>query len=69
MKKLGSAFDKIVKIGVMDASDEKNKSMAQKFSVTGFPTLKVFINGEAKDYTGARTADAMKKQVIDSITS
>jgi len=49
MKKLGSAFDKIVKIGVMDASEQKNSSFAQKFNVTGFPTLKVFINGEAKD--------------------
>lgn len=49
MKKLGSSYDKIIKIGVMDASDQKNSSIAQKFNVTGFPTLKVFINGEAKD--------------------
>jgi len=33
----------------MDASEQKNSSFAQKFNVTGFPTLKVFINGEAKD--------------------
>jgi len=29
-----------------------------RFDVTGFPTVKVFTNGEASDYQGERTAGA-----------
>lgn len=67
MVKLGNAFDRIIKIGVCDANEEKNKSIAQKFNVTGFPTLKLFINGEAQDYNGARTMDGMKKEIMNAI--
>jgi protein disulfide-isomerase-like protein len=47
-----------IKIGAVDA--EKEKELAKKFSVSGFPTLKLFHKGELlKDYEGERKADAI----------
>lgn len=37
----------------MDATKEKD--LATKFQVRGFPTIKFFIDGEATDYNGGRT--------------
>ena len=37
----------------------ENRELATKYGVRGFPTIKLFENGEKKeDYNGARTAEA-----------
>jgi protein disulfide-isomerase A1 len=39
----------------VDATEEKNKPLASKFDVSGFPTLKIFKDGELySDYNGPR---------------
>jgi len=68
MKKLGQLLDGIVKIGVCDADEAQNKSLASRFGIQGFPTLKLFVNGKPSDYQGARTAAAMKDAVIKAIS-
>lgn len=54
-----------IKIAKIDAT--KHSKPAGKFSVSGYPTLKVFRNGEASEYNGPRDTDGivkyMKKQV------
>ena len=42
-----------IKIAKIDAT--KNKVMADKFSVTSFPTIKYVNNGKLSEYTGIRT--------------
>lgn len=37
----------------VDATAES--SVAEKFSIQGYPTLKFFINGQPIDYEGGRT--------------
>ena len=38
---------------------DKNKGLAQRFGVQGFPTLKIISGGKPpQDYNGQRTADA-----------
>lgn len=41
----------------MDADDKKNKDLAKKYGVTGYPTLKFFAkdNKEPEPYDGGRT--------------
>lgn len=43
-----------IKLGKLDATE--HKKAAEKFQVRGYPTLKFFKNGEAKEYGGGRTA-------------
>jgi len=49
MKKLGEQLNGIVKIGVCDADNQDNRSLASKFNIQGFPTLKLFVNGKPSD--------------------
>ena len=39
----------------MDA--DKYRDLAQEYDVHGFPTLKIFVNGEPKPYSGDRSLD------------
>jgi len=41
-----------------------NPGLGQKYEVSGYPTLKLFVNGQILSYEGNRTADAML-QFID----
>jgi len=56
----------------IDASSETNGPLAQKYGIKGFPTLKLFRNGNvASDYQGGRTKDDivafMKRQALPAI--
>jgi len=44
-----------VKLAKVDATEQKD--VAARFEVKGFPTLKWFVNGEAIEFNGGRTAD------------
>lgn len=46
-----------VKIAKVDCTE--NQDLCQKYDVRGYPTLKVFRNGETSDYKGARKADGI----------
>jgi hypothetical protein len=53
--------------GKLDATADNAKATAGKFSISGYPTLKIFRNGKASDYNGPRETAGivtyMKKQV------
>ncbi len=51
----------VVKLVAVDATEENNKSLAAKYGVQGFPTLKVFSSDKKSptDYQAARTSDAL----------
>lgn len=57
-------LDTPIKIAKVDATE--HRSLGTRFSVSGYPTLKVFQNGKPRDYNGPREADGivayMKKQ-------
>ena len=58
--KLAKQLKNIVKVVAMDASDDKNRAIAGKYGVQGFPTLKVHVGtGQAIDYQQARDARSM----------
>ena len=44
-------------------SSPEGQALAHEYGVRGFPTLKVFYDGKATDYTGARSLDALKEHV------
>jgi protein disulfide-isomerase A1 len=57
----------------VDADQDKNKPLAERFGIRGFPTLKIFRNGEfSSDYQGERTAEGivsyMKKQALPAVS-
>lgn len=43
-------------MGAIDA--DAHKSLAQKFSVTGFPTIKIFTGSKHIPFSGQRTAES-----------
>jgi protein disulfide-isomerase A1 len=45
----------------IDVTAEDNKEIGTRFKVEGFPTLKLFVNGEPKEYNGGRT----EKEIIN----
>jgi len=49
-------------VAKVDATEQKKVS--EEFGVQGFPTLKWFHNGEATDYQGGRTADAIVSWIL-----
>ncbi|CAD7702499.1 unnamed protein product, partial [Ostreobium quekettii] len=58
--------DPKVVLAKCDATDEKNKALAKKYGVKGFPTLKIF-NGTTespKDYSGPREAKGIVEYVM-----
>ncbi|KAJ0182759.1 hypothetical protein K1T71_002128 [Dendrolimus kikuchii] len=55
-KKAARALKGIIKVGAIDA--DAHKSYAQKYGVSGFPTIKIFTGSKHSAYQGSRTADA-----------
>uniref|UniRef100_A0A061SM56 Protein disulfide-isomerase n=1 Tax=Tetraselmis sp. GSL018 TaxID=582737 RepID=A0A061SM56_9CHLO len=47
-----SSYDEDVVLAKVDATEEK--SLAEKFSIKGYPTLKWFVDGKPSEYTGGR---------------
>lgn len=64
---MASALKGIVKVGAVDA--DTHKSLGQQFSVSGFPTIKIFASNKRApiDYQGGRTADAIVEQAFSQL--
>ncbi|KAG2233191.1 thioredoxin-like protein [Thamnidium elegans] len=62
--------EKNIKIAKVDCTE--NQDLCQKYEVRGYPTLKIFRNGETSEYKGARKADGivsyMQKQASPAVT-
>lgn len=63
-------FEPKVLLAKIDATQEE--ALAKEFGVQGFPTMKWFVNGEAREYGGGRTESTIiswiKKKVGDPAT-
>ena len=46
-----------IPIAKVDATIEKD--LAEQFQIQGFPSLKLFLNGEPVEYNGERTKEAI----------
>jgi len=46
-----------------------NYDLCQKQEVTGYPTIKIFTDGEPDKYSGGHTADAIVSKMLHEITS
>lgn len=46
-----------IKFGAVDCTQEQ--ALCQKYDVKGYPTLKAFVGGKAKEYQGPRETDEM----------
>ncbi|XP_053715668.1 protein disulfide-isomerase A4 isoform X2 [Synchiropus splendidus] len=53
--------DPPIPVAKVDATEAK--TVSGRFDVSGYPTIKIFKNGEPVDYDGARTQDAIVAQV------
>ena len=55
------ANDRIL-LAKVDATDDANSALKDKFGIRSFPTLKIFVGGEfTEDYDGGRTEDDIVK--------
>mmetsp|Transcript_35981 Transcript_35981/g.86919 ORF Transcript_35981/g.86919 Transcript_35981/m.86919 type:complete len:502 (+) Transcript_35981:37-1542(+) len=46
-------------VGIAKIDADSQKESGNKYEVQGFPTLKWFVNGQATEYNGGRTADTI----------
>lgn len=60
-KKLATMFKGLIPITSIDANEQSNAPIAQKYGVKGFPTLKLIKDGNAIDYQGGRDAKSMSE--------
>eukprot|EP01114_Cavostelium_apophysatum_P013747 TRINITY_DN33_c0_g1_i1.p1 TRINITY_DN33_c0_g1~~TRINITY_DN33_c0_g1_i1.p1 ORF type:complete len:484 (-),score=163.93 TRINITY_DN33_c0_g1_i1:9-1460(-) len=60
------------KLAQVDADNEINAALRDKFDIRGFPTLKLFRNGVPSEYEGGRSADEIvtyiRRQAAPAIT-
>ena len=63
-EKAASTLKGVVKLVAVDATEAK--SVASKYQISGFPTLKVFGQDKKNptDYAGARTSDAIISEAM-----
>jgi len=68
-EKLGDAFEasSSVVIGNVDCTLDDNKALCEKYEVRGYPTLKTFEGGVAKDYEGSRDYDGLETFVKETL--
>jgi protein disulfide-isomerase A1 len=73
-EKAATELKGIAPIAKMDADAAENRPVAARFGIQGFPTIKLFRNGEVdQDYQSERTAPAivsyMKKQTLPAVST
>ncbi|XP_072946960.1 protein disulfide-isomerase A6 homolog [Epargyreus clarus] len=61
-KKAARALKGVAKVGAVDA--DEYKEFAQKYGVSGFPTIKIFTGSKHTPYQGQRTAEAFVDSAI-----
>lgn len=54
-----------VKVGAVDAT--VHSSVANDYQIKGFPTIKVFIDGQAQEYEGGRTKEEFVQFALDKL--
>ena len=68
-EKAATLLKGVAKLVAVDASDQANAAIAQKYDVKGFPTLKIFGADKKKpiDYQGQRTSDGIVTEAMKSV--
>lgn len=67
-KELGAKFNvEGSKIKIAKVDSTIHKEFSGKFGIEGFPTLKLFVNGEPIDYSGERTKEAISTFIANKI--
>ena len=62
--------DPKVVLAKVDATDEVNKELANAFDVKGYPTIKMFKNGETRalEYNGPREHEGIVSYLMTQVT-
>lgn len=56
----------VVRVGAVDG--DKYKSFGPRYSISGFPTVKIFVDKKSPiDYTGPRTAKGIVDAAVNAI--
>lgn len=68
-KKLAAEFPGTGKVALGTVDCDRETSIAQKYQVTKYPTLKLFRNGQLvkREYRGQRSVDSMAKFIRDQV--
>jgi len=65
--KLAAEFEASSSVGIVDVDCTKHQDLCGKHGVKGYPTIKYWLDGEAKDYQGGRSYDDLKKFVTETL--
>merc|ERR1712178_241089 len=65
--KLAAEFESSSSVAIVDVDCTKEQDLCSKNGVKGYPTIKYYLDGEAKDYQSGRTYDDMKKFVEENL--
>jgi len=65
--KLAAEYESSSSVAIVDVDCTKEQDLCSKNGVKGYPTVKYYLDGEAKDYQSGRTFDDMKKFVEENL--
>jgi len=65
--KLGAEYSDSKSTVIGDVDCTKHQGLCSQHGVRGYPTIKYWAGGDAEDYKGGRTYDALKKFVEESL--
>jgi len=65
--RLGEEYSGSSSLVIADVDCTVEKDLCSKYKVSGYPTIKYWVDGEIKDYQGGRDFNALNKFVKDTL--
>lgn len=64
-EKIATHFKETHNIAVAKTDCDEHSAIGQRFDVSGYPTIKIWKSGEAYDYKGGRSLEAIEEKVLE----
>ncbi|KAJ1584267.1 hypothetical protein NDA11_003728 [Ustilago hordei] len=57
------------RVNALEIDCEANQALCSSYDIGGYPVLRLYVQGNAREYNGGRSHDAMLKWVLETVSS